>query len=51
VKLTIGKEYRYLDRPVRLLDLAGDWQHAEAVIQTRFGERTVVPASELKEKQ
>jgi len=48
VSVEVGKEYRYLDDFVTVLEIQGG---EVAVIETCFGSRAVVPVDELMEKK
>lgn len=47
MKVEVGKEYVYLGQWVKVIRIDAD---IEAVVETRFGERTTVEISELSEK-
>ncbi len=48
--VVVGTEYNYLDQWVKVLEVYGTNNEAEAVIETRFGSRTTIPITELEEK-
>lgn len=49
-QIVIGEEYTYLGQWVEATEVHGEDDWAEVVIETRFGERTTVPVTELGPK-
>lgn len=48
--IVIGQEYDYLGRWVKAIEVHGQGDWAEVVIETRFCQQTIVPVSELEPK-
>lgn len=45
--LIIGREYEYMDQPVRLIQVRGVGDMFEATVESRFGSLTTIDAAEL----
>lgn len=48
--VVVGQEYSYLGQWVKVLEIHGQGDGAEAVVETRFRDLTTVPVSELEPK-
>jgi len=51
MNLVVGKEYEFLGQFVKLIEICGDMDGQEVLIETRFGDRTMVYADELTPKR
>lgn len=48
--IVIGQEYDYLGQRVEAIEVHGESNWAQIVIETRFGKRTTVDVTELEPK-